>query len=376
MSGKYDLIVVGSGPAGSAAAITASRLGLKVLILDKAQHPRVKPCGGGLTPKSRSLLKWLKVDMDDLVLSECRDVYVANYAGTFMLRSRIPLISVTKREEFDKRLFDEASMGAEYENKEVIKAINHKNHVEIITRSGETYMSSMVIAADGAPSRVAASLGLINEKSAAAVMSIAKGSSDLPCLLDFTAVKYGYAWIFPQSNGYYDIGLGSIIKQRYGSRLDEYATRWDLKNGKVLGHLIPFTNIEPVIGRTMFAGDALGVADPTTGEGIYQSMYTGIAAAYAAYASLKRGEEPVIYRRLVSNLLSNNRLANALSLFVYGLDTQFFSRFLGTTGYASSDVKELLIKLISGNTWYGGVIKFISMRMPKYAIRAIINGLT
>ncbi|MGC8597133.1 MAG: geranylgeranyl reductase family protein [Thermocladium sp.] len=376
MSGKYDLIVVGSGPAGSTAAIMASRLGLKVLILDKAQHPRIKPCGGGLTPKSMNLLKWLRIDIDDLVLNECRDVYITNYAGTFMLRSSTPLISVTRREEFDKRLFDEASKGAEYENREVVRVINHKNHVETITRSGETFMSSMVIAADGAPSRVAASLGLINDKSAAAVMTIAKGPSDLPCLLDFTAIRYGYAWIFPQSDGHYDVGLGSIIKQRYGSRLEEYAAQWGLQSSKVLGHLIPYTNIEPVIGRTMFAGDALGVADPTTGEGIYQSMYTGIAAAYAAYASLKRGEEPMIYRQLISNLLSNNRLAKALSLFVYGLDTQFFSRFLGTTGYASNDVKELLTKLISGSTWYGDIIKFISIRMPKYAIKAIISGLT
>ena len=216
MSGKYDLIVVGSGPAGSTAAIMASRLGLKVLILDKAQHPRIKPCGGGLTPKSMNLLKWLRIDIDDLVLNECRDVYITNYAGTFMLRSSTPLISVTRREEFDKRLFDEASKGAEYENKEVVRVINHKNHVETITRSGETFMSNMVIAADGAPSRVAASLGLINDKSAAAVMTIAKGPSDLPCLLDFTAIRYGYAWIFPQSDGHYDVGLGSIIKQRYG----------------------------------------------------------------------------------------------------------------------------------------------------------------
>ncbi len=107
---EYDLIVVGSGPAGSSAALVAAKLGLKVLIMDKARHPRVKPCGGGLTPKTMQLLDWLGgVSVDDLILGECSTVYVSNYAGTFALRSKEPLISVTRREELDKRLFDEAT---------------------------------------------------------------------------------------------------------------------------------------------------------------------------------------------------------------------------------------------------------------------------
>lgn len=370
---SYDLIVVGSGPAGSSASIIASKLGLRVLMLDKARHPRIKPCGGGLTPKTAALLSWLGIDdIDNLVLSRCNTVYVANYAGTFALTSREPLIRVTRREELDKRLFDEAMLnGAEYENQEVTQVINEKNGAEVVTRSGGTYSSKFVIGADGAPSRVASSLGLINEGTAAAVMSIAKGPTDLPCLLDFTAIKYGYAWIFPQSDGYYDVGLGSIVKQRYGSKLTEYATKWELDMGKMLGHLIPYRNIKPVVNRVMFAGDALGVADPTTGEGIFQSMYTGMAAAYAAYLASKGGR--MIYEEMIRNLLRNNRLASSISLFVYGLDTQFFSRFLGTTGYASGDVKDLLSKLISGSIWYGDVMKYIAVKMPKYAMRGLIN---
>lgn len=369
---EYDLIVVGSGPAGSSAALVAAKLGLRVLIMDKARHPRIKPCGGGLTPKTMQLLEWLGVGIDDLILSECSTVYVSNYAGTFALRSKKPLIRVARREELDKRLFDEAiSRGAEYENKEAVKAVNGRSGAEVMTRDGDAYSSKMVIGADGAPSRIAASLGLINEGSAAAVMSIARGPADLPCLLDFTAVRFGYAWIFPQSDGYYDVGLGSIVRQRYGSRLGEYAAGWGLEAGKVLGHLIPYKSLKPVVGRVMLVGDALGVADPTTGEGIFQSMYTGIAAAYAAYLAARNGD--VIYERLIGNLLRNNELASRVSLFVYGLDAQFFSRFLGVTGYASGDVKDLLVKLISGRAWYGDVTKFITAKMPKYAVKGLMR---
>ncbi len=82
----------------------------------------------------------------------------------------------------------------------------------------------------------------------------------------------------------------------------------------------------------------------------------------------------MIYERLIGNLLRNNELASRVSLFVYGLDTQFFSRFLGATGgYASGDVKDLLVRLISGRAWYGDVTKFMAAKMPKYAVKGLMK---
>lgn len=63
----YDAIIVGAGPAGSIAAYVASKLGFKVLIIDRFRFPRFKPCGGGLTQKSILLLRSLGLDLNGVV---------------------------------------------------------------------------------------------------------------------------------------------------------------------------------------------------------------------------------------------------------------------------------------------------------------------
>jgi len=352
----YDVAVVGGGPGGSVAALVAAKLGLKVLLLDRFRFPRVKPCGGGLTPKSLVLLGALGIDASGIVRSRCDEVLVVNYSGNYWLRGRVPLITVTSRDEFDNYLLNLAmDHGVEYIVDKVRGVVNAQGHVEIVGDSG-TYEASYVIGADGAGSLVARSLGInpMGTQRAIAYMTIAKGS--LPsniCILDLTAVRWGYAWSFPRGDLEHDVGLGTLEWGDYTSRLRSYVEGLGLSMGRVLGHPIPIEPRGPGHGRVLLVGDAGGFADPVTGEGIFHAMYTGVLAALAVVKS--RGGDPIInYSRLVRPLVRNLELARKFAYGFYGLDTLVMSRWgLSMMGYISDVVN----RVISGSSWYRDVLK-------------------
>lgn len=345
------LIIIGSGPAGNTAAIVASRLGLRVTIIDKARHPRIKPCGGGLTPKTIALFKLLNLDPGEVIEHECREVLVVTYAGSYMLRFREPMIRVSRRERLDEYMFNEAiNNGVEYVNDEVLRVKEDHGKVEVIGKEG-VYEAEWVIGADGAPSRVGRSVGIVPRANAVALMSISSGNLNLPdsCILDFTRIKWGYAWVFPLSGGDYDVGLGSAIKGRYTNALLNYIGELGLRPGKVMGHLIPY-KAPPTVAtrRVMLTGDALGLADPVTGEGIFQAMLSGALAALA----LKSSNPSERYGQSILSYLNDKPYALAVAYLVYGADSQLLSRFLGLTGFSQAGVVGIIERATSGKLTY------------------------
>ncbi len=360
----YDLIVVGSGPAGLAASIVASRLGLRVLLIDRYRHPRVKPCGGGLTQKSVAILRILGFDPAEVVEFECREVAIASFSGTYIVSHGEPLIRVSRREHFDERLFKYAlSMGVDFVKDEAVGLRQFKDYAIVYGRES-SYEARWVIGADGAPSRIGRLIGVTPRSHALALMSIAKGPQPNLCLIDLTRVRWGYAWAFPLSSSEGDVGLGSAQWGRYVGVLEGFIRGLGMRPGAILGHMIPYRPPRrPGSGRVMLAGDALGVADPVTGEGIAQALLTGSLAAL----SLKSTDPLAKYGLLVRDLINDLWMGVKVSYAVHLVDVQLASRFLGTSALGFREALGALVRALEGRITYMDILR----NMHKLAIRRL-----
>ena len=380
MTNTYDAIVIGAGPSGSVAAYVAARLGLRVLLLDRFRFPRIKPCGGGLTQKSVALLRSLGIELNGVIRDVCRRVVVVNSAGSFLVTDDEPIISVVSRDEFDNYLLSNAlEMGAEYAVDRVVRVDVRGDYVNVIGMN-DTYVSRYVIAADGANSVVARQLGNdIRKDTAMAFMTIASGNylNDL-CVIDMTRIKWGYSWVFPRGNEEYDVGIGSIHWDNYRDMLIKYVSDIGLREGEIRGHPIPIKARDKIVSRRIaLVGDAAGLADPTTGEGIFYAMYSGALAALALKSSGNPTEFANNYLGVITPLIRNLSLAYYLSLGTYGIDHLVMGR-LGLSAFSMTSTRNLVKRIMSGKTWYyqvpTSIIKFSVLKGPQMILERIVHG--
>ncbi|MBI3692903.1 MAG: geranylgeranyl reductase family protein, partial [Mycolicibacterium aromaticivorans] len=228
MTERFDLVVAGGGPSGSAAAWQAAQTGAKVVVLDKAQFPRAKPCGDGLTARAVSYLQ--KMGLADEVNTFHRVNRVTVFSPSqwelsFPKRPGMPDHGHTvSREHLDTLLLKHAEsagatvrQGAEVAGPELDE---RGRVVGVVLKSGEKVLGDAVIAADGAysPSKRARKIDSeYNGYSAIAIRAEMPAnrpdsdSLDIYLKLAFQGDQLpGYGWVFPMGNGVFNIGLGYV----------------------------------------------------------------------------------------------------------------------------------------------------------------------
>jgi len=283
----YDVIIIGAGPAGSIAAHVSTRLGLKALVIDRQAPPREKPCGGGLTPRSWKLLNRLGLEYP--IYGVCKNIKTIAAGYQYQL-SQDP-IYVTRRPDFDYTLFKQS--GADFIKDQVVKVVDGV----VKGRSGE-YSARVVIGADGATSAVARSIGVVSGLShkthGIAYMTIAKGPPSDTCLIDLDYVlgqigELGYAWVFPLGEGAnVGVGMGWGKWRDLRNMVVKFAERHGYRPSEIYGHPLALGYVKELgVRNILLAGEAAGLVDATTGEGIYYAVASGAAAATAAYIALK-----------------------------------------------------------------------------------------
>jgi geranylgeranyl reductase family protein len=317
---RIDVAVVGAGPAGVVAAITAAEHGLRVVCVDKAVFPRDKTCGDGLTANALRLLERLGVSCDAIAPMPVYETVIVSPSGR---RAALPMGrdgmhgAVVPRRELDAALVRVArSRGVEVrEGHEVEKVVEHDDFVQV-----DDLEARYVIAADGHWSPVRRALEPDGPRDLGewhAVRQYFDGVADDRLWVMFERdLLPGYAWVFPLPGGRANVGYGVLRSDgRSGRELKEL---WpDLLSRRVvrdiLGaearpceqvHAWPIpTRYSPARlmhgFRVFFAGDAAGVVDPMTGEGIAQAIETGMLAA----ESIATGAD---YRRLVHRTLGRD----------------------------------------------------------------------
>jgi len=289
---EYDVIIVGAGPAGSTLARELARKRKKVLILEKERFPRDKPCGGGLTSKVGDLLPF---DISHLVESEITSmVFTRKFKNEISGSTLKPLIKIVKRSELDNFLVDKASKsGAEFIQESKVLKIEEKDElVFVTTESGQIYRGKILIGADGAFGITSKSV--LSEKDPPFSFLVAL-KCEIPvdslkkikgkARIDWGTIPGGYAWVFPQKNSL-NIGVGGPVK--IGRRLENYFHQWldfnNVKRDKIkfIGHpekcrLSKKTPISK--GKIVLIGEAAGLVDYWTGEGIYYAIKSAKIAA-------------------------------------------------------------------------------------------------
>ena len=302
---------MGGGPAGSAAAWHLATAGLPVLLIDKAQFPRDKSCGDGLTGGAVDELDRMGLRPSDLKSGQW--VHQTNFVSPSGRALPLdtggnglgPWLGAVTRENLDKQLLDRAqAAGAivvEGNKVETVRAA--PGGVEVDIENGTTFRSNAVIAADGAWSSVRRSIeGSASELSKWQASRLYVEHVDGPgadqAFVWFDAdLLPGYAWSFPLGGGRANLGVGALrgaggggawIVRRTERLLEEAAAVLGPRarpSGRPVVWPIPTdlrrSRLAALDGRVMFVGDAAGATDPMTGEGIAEALMTGRLAAEA-----------------------------------------------------------------------------------------------
>lgn len=323
MAERYDLVVVGAGPGGSATAYYAARSGLKVLLLDRQEFPRDKPCGDGLMPHAASevslmgLGDWLEEPQHGKFTGF--SIYTQN---AFLRQSVPPTLHgthgyVSRRQETDAKLLERAtSAGAEFRSNtratELLRS-SAGSVTGIETTNGETlrFETPLVVAADGIGGF--AREGMKAHQNAVARRQYFRGVNgpDKDYLhvfvtKDMNSSGAGYGWVFYLGDGYANVGAGVStatlertgrnLKDFYDRFLEEPEIREWLENAEPEGPPKSWSLKMGMWGARrysqglMMVGDAGSMVHPISGEGVGYAIESGRLAAAWAHEAHIRGD--------------------------------------------------------------------------------------
>jgi geranylgeranyl reductase family protein len=290
----YDAAVVGAGPAGCSAARALAQKGIKVALIEKASLPRYKTCGGGVLARAYKLLP---DGAREVVEREFRSVSL-NLLGAgldFVATRPTPLVYMTMRAELDCMLAREAKRaGAEVvESFPVRTVVVGKEFVEILGDAG-TVRAKFLIAADGVHSATAKAAGWTELPRLAPALEweVFLAEPDFKRLggsarFDFNGIEAGYAWVFPKRD-HLSVGILSMRRRSpdLQAQLERYLRRVGIGGIQKVerhGYLIPVAPRREKLarGRVLLVGDAAGLVDPITAEGISHAILSGQLAANA-----------------------------------------------------------------------------------------------
>jgi geranylgeranyl reductase family protein len=287
----YDAIVVGAGPAGSTTARLLAERGARVLLLDRARFPRDKPCGGGVTVQAA---RAAGLDLSPVIERTVHGCRVSFRLGQpFERSSTEPLTFMTQRCRLDEYLAERATAaGADFRDRIAVREIELSNGEATVRANGDAYRARALVGADGANGVVARSLGLAPIGDAAVALegnvpangALAERWSHTVAL-DFGGVPGGYGWLFPK-NDHLNIGVGGwrFTGPTLRDKLSALCRHLELDEAKLFGlrgHHLPMRRPGAPItrGPALLAGDAAGLVDPLSGEGIHAAFTSGRLAA-------------------------------------------------------------------------------------------------
>jgi geranylgeranyl reductase family protein len=351
---RTDVLIVGAGPGGCAAALALAKQGVKAVMVDKATFPRDKVCGDALSGKVMRVLDRLAPDVGEALRADARQF--PSWGVTFTSpggRSlRVPFSrhtgegtapgSIMPRMDFDQLLFDKAGTA---KGMEVIQGVTLNNFTLmadgwLVTDQAKSTSihARLVIAADGANSHFArhvAGIEMEPRHHCAGVRAYYSGVSELDPqgfieLIFLKELLPGYLWIFPLPNGRANVGLGlrsDVVRKR---RTDLKATLKELiashpqlkhrfanaqLEGPIQGLGLPLASKRRALSGPgyLLVGDAGHLIDPFTGEGISHAMISGmhagdVAAEWLNGTTVLSAYDARVWKRLGKELAISTRL--------------------------------------------------------------------
>ncbi|MFN3598209.1 MAG: geranylgeranyl reductase family protein [Aquificaceae bacterium] len=310
---KYHIVVVGGGPAGASASYHLSRLGFKVVLLEKESLPRFKLCAGCLSART---LKLLPEGYKRLILNTIRGGRLG-YRGLedYYVPADKEVAYIVDRKDFDYFLVIKSiEAGTELIQAEFIGFEKEKEAYKVYTSKG-TLIADFIIGADGAHSKVARLLGY-KPKGFKSLEFFTEGDLREEVIIEIGWVKRGYLWVFPHGEGI-SVGVATTGDENLLEILKEYSLSKGIKSTHPKGWHIPFLHKEPFLGRDriLLLGDAAGMTDPLLGEGIYYALWAG---KILSQALLENPVEPTkAYKRLLKPLIDELNKAKRIGDIAY-----------------------------------------------------------
>ena len=296
---KTDVLVVGAGPAGSILAYHLARAGVDVVLIDKAKFPRGKTCAGGINVRTQKIIPF---DFSPVVENTITAIsFSCNFEAPFTRRFPGPLMFTVLRESFDEFLVRKAEeAGARFSASNPLLALQPRDgFVEVETPAG-VCTAAYVAGADGTHSTVAKKMDLLRDAIHILAVHSEVPTSIIPdwepdlIHIDWGSIKRGYAYLFPKKY-FLSMGAGGIGIP--ASKIKNYqraflATRWRKEQTfpfSAAGFMIPLRkNRSPIQKeRCLLVGDAAGLADPFSGEGIFSAVRSAQVAASVLQEALQ-----------------------------------------------------------------------------------------
>jgi geranylgeranyl reductase family protein len=383
---KWDVAVIGAGPAGAVAAGYLASKGHRTLILDRERFPRNKVCGDGLNHDAVRFLK--RIGFYKVVESAGHRVEMARTysTGGFTLDIPGPYITL-RRKHFDSLLAKRAvQSGANFCRGKVVgfSRSEEKRHGLRVEELNKPIRARFIILATGAKIGLTKALRLWQQSapSAVAVRCYVRSKEKVDCLVGSYArpVLPGYGWIFPMGDGLYNLGVIAFystgrkrpnLKKRFNGFVEEFPlARQLIRSAQTVSDLaasplrcgLPNT-VVPGEGNLLATGEAIGTTFNFTGEGIGKAMETGELAAKVIHQALCRGKDDIVTpysRELDANFRPKY---SGYATAQRWLAKPWLNDFMARRGLKSAFLRQGVIDIITGEMdprkvfSVGGVIK-------------------
>lgn len=289
MRRDVEVVVAGAGPAGATVALLLARAGVETLVLEKRSFPRDKLCGGFLASRTLGLLEELHgAAWPSGLIHHGEDRFQLWHAGRLLADRRLgDRMAFVQRLEFDEFLARQARQaGAElWEQAELqnLRPTTDGRALELQLADGRELRARWLVGADGVFSRARRWVDPHWKPGISALELQIPSAEDLPPRLDFGLFPWGYGWRFPK-RGVQTVGVCGATG-RTGSlkaALRAYLDQLGLPTDQALeGWPLPDRPARLSRGRVLLVGDAAGLCEPISGEGIYFALRSGERAARA-----------------------------------------------------------------------------------------------